>query len=483
VADLNSKQRGSSAGSRWRSWPVTTKAGIWILGGLMLACLPCLLWTLAGYGGVAFSEARAHFLPLGFLLLGLLAVCGVLLWRDKARYPRRVVAGLTIAGVVVASVTGWFMASEFRLRYGPAAVAAFDGVSGKPVWTARLSGTGGVSTPLIGAGVVLVQTGEAYESSAGTLVALDPRDGRRLWHVETEGGNCGGAIAGNDPPVVVDGVAVLPGPDGQVRGVGARDGRERWRAPVAGAPAAAAGGVVLVGGQSTYAGLDAATGVPRWTRTIPDGAFSDWRPAGRALVLGAGSAFVIEVTSDGPFGMAALDAGSGRELWRDTIAWPAWTSKHFVLDGAGTVAAFQGQPETLVRLVGRDLRTGKVLWTTPPLPVNRDGMPQTQIAASPGAVFHASANGQLVALDARTGVQRWTTMFPAETGDFQLAADQNMVIIQQGYRLFGFDPSTGAKRWSARLKSGNEPDNAPAVGDGLVMVPQSTSCILPASGG
>src|SRR4051812_40136779 len=79
-------------------------------------------------------------------------------------------------------------------------------------------------------------------------------------------------------------------------------------------------------------------------------------------------------------------------------------------------------------------------------------MPQTEIAASAGAVLHASANGQLLALDGRTGTQRWITTFPARTGSFQLAADQNAVIVQQGDRLFEFDPSTGAKRWSARAE-------------------------------
>jgi hypothetical protein len=66
---------------------------------------------------------------------------------------------------------------------------------------------------------------------------------------------------------------------------------------------------------------------------------------------------------------------------------------------------------------------------------------------------------------------------------YYLAADQNAVVLQQGHRLLGFDPSTGAQRWSARLASGNEPYSRPAVGGGLVMVPQSTSCILPVIGG
>ena len=487
MADLSREQGASSEGLPGRQWPVTTKAGIWIVCGLVLACIPCLIGTLSGYGGYVLSEARMLSLPLGLLLLGLLAVFGFLLWRDRARYPRWVVGGSMIAGAVLAAGIGWFAVLEYQLRYSPATVAAFGVATGKPVWAVELSGAGGASTPTVGAGVVFVQTGDSYESPKGRLVAVDVSSGRRLWQVGTDGGICGGAGAGSDPPVVVDGVAVVRSPDGDVRGIDARDGGERWRAAVVGAPGAVADGVVLVGGQTTYTGLDAATGAQRWTRTIADAAGEDWRPAERTFMLGADSVFVLHVSTENRFGIAVLDARTGRELWRDGIAYPETTSQHFVVDGAGTVAAFQAGSGQTLRLVGWDLRTGKQLWTTPELPLNPDGLPNTEIAAHAGTVFHASANGQLVALDARSGAERWTASLPTRPGEFgpqfNLAADQNAVVAQRGDRLWGFDPSTGAQRWSARLDSGNEPESRPAVGGGTVMVPQSTSCIPPVTGG
>jgi outer membrane protein assembly factor BamB len=452
-----------------------------------LAAAPALVVAGLFAAWLAYARFPTLLVPLGFTLTGVLAVFLLSRWPRRRRYPRVVVRALLTVVVMLSAATGWVVVSEYRLGRGPTTVAAVAATTAEPIWTVGLAGAGGVSTPTIRAGVVVVQTGQSDQSPVGSLVRVDFPSGRPLWQVATDGGNCGGAAAGADPPVVVDTVAVIRSPTGDVRGIDVRDGGERWRATVAAAaPAAATNGVVLVAGQRTFTGLDAATGRQRWTRTIADAAWADWRPAQRPFVLGAASVFLLEVTGAGGFGVAAVDASSGRELWRDAIAFLEYSYQHFVVDGVDTVAAFQseadgdGQP---LRLVGRDLRSGKVLWTTPQLPLNRDDMPQTEVAAHAGTVFHASTNGQLVALAARTGNPRWTASFPARPGTLYLAADENVVVVQQGDRLFGFDPATGARRWSKRLHFKPEPESVAAVGGGLVIVPQSTACVLPVGGG
>lgn len=409
-------------------------------------------------------------------------------WTDPRR--RDFLVGLLIVGAVSVSGAGCSTESDYRSGHGPATVAAFDVRTGRPVWTAELEAASGASTPALAADRVFVQTGQAYESPAGALVALDPGNGRELWRAATEGGTCGGVDALGDPPMVADDVAVVPAPGGYVQGIDAREGRERWRVRVAGAPAAIADGVVLVGTRTAYTGLDLATGAQRWTRTITEAAWGDWRPGERAFVLGAGSAFVVELATADSFSVAALDARSGRELWRDAVGSVDSTGRRYVTDGADTFAALQGGPMDgpdgpAVRLVGRDLRSGRSLWTTDDLPPNRDGLPQTGIAAHASRVFYASANGRLVALDARSGAERWTASYGTGDDVFvpRLTIGEDAVVVRQGTHLSAFEPATGAQLWSARLDSA-DPETTAAIGAGLVTVPSSSRpCRPPISGG
>ncbi|MFG2054179.1 PQQ-binding-like beta-propeller repeat protein [Micromonospora sp. NPDC048930] len=393
-------------------------------------------------------------------------------------------------GAVLSGGAGCSATSGYRSGDGPATVVAFDVGTGRPVWTAELEAANGASTPAFGAGLVFIQTGRSYKSPAGRLVALDPRSGRQLWYVVTEGGVCGGADALGDPPVIADGVAVVPAPDGYIQGIGARDGSERWRTRLAGAPAAIADGVVLVGTQTAYTGLDLATGRQRWSRSVPEAAWSDWRPGGRAFVLGVGSTFVVELATADGFSVAALDAGSGRELWRDAVGSVDSTARRYVTAGVSTLAALQGGPMDsphgqATRLVGRDLRSGKPLWTTEDLPPNQDGLPQTGIAADGGEVFYASATGRLVALDARSGAERWTASYGSGKDLFvpRLTVGEDAVVVRRGTQLSMFEAATGAQRWSTRLDS-SDPETTAATGEGLVLVPRSSRpCMPPVVGG
>ncbi|SCG72137.1 Outer membrane protein assembly factor BamB, contains PQQ-like beta-propeller repeat [Micromonospora inositola] len=474
----------------------------WLVGSLLVACVGgCLAWPGSRFGALLGTdwldaveqgfEGQMPWVAFGPLVFTLFV--GLLTLRRRGRNPRRrgSVLGLLVVAALLTSGTGCSATSDSRSGDGPATVAAFDVETGRPVWVAELEAANGASTPAFGADLVLVQTGRSYESPAGRLVALDPRSGRQLWYVATEGGTCGGADALGDPPMIADGVVVVPAPDGYIQGINARDGSERWRTRVAGAPAAIADGVVLVGTQTAYAGLDLATGAQRWTQSVPEAAWGDWRPGGRAFVLGAGSTFVVELATAGGFSVAALDAGSGRELWRDAVGSVDSTARRYFTDGVDTLAALQGGPMDsphgqATRLVGRDLRSGKPLWATEDLPPNEDDLPQTGIAADGGRVFYASASGRLVALDARSGAERWTASYRTGKDLFvpRLMVGEDAVVVRQGTQLSVFEAATGAQRWSTRLDSSADPETTAATGKGLVLVPRSSQpCMPPVAGG
>jgi outer membrane protein assembly factor BamB len=149
---------------------------------------------------------------------------------------------------------------------------------------------------------------------------------------------------------------------------------------------------------------------------------------------------------------------------------------------AGNLAVLHAETpgSAQTRVVGRNPRRGTRLWTTPDLPPNEDGDTRTEIAAHAGTVYHTSASGNLVALDARSGAQRWTVSFAAnnDVAYHRLTADHTTVVVHQHNRLWAFDPATGAERWDMRPDS-RTVRNTAATGNGLVLVPRASSACIP----
>ena len=257
-------------------WPVVAA----VLGGLVV-CLPLAVVALGVTAAFMYGRfgSEGSFLLAGFVVFTLLAVpVGLMLW-PGGNLRRGFAVGLLLGWAGSGIWVGWTSTTEYLSTHGPATVVAFDALTGRPAWTIELDGANGASSPTVEAGLVFVQTGQSYDSTAGSLVALDAGTGQRLWDVATESASCGGAGFGAEPPVVADGVVVVRAAGGHVKGIHARAGRELWRAEVSGAPAAAAAGVVAIGSRTTYTGLDLTTGTQRWSRTLPEAAWGVPGPA------------------------------------------------------------------------------------------------------------------------------------------------------------------------------------------------------------
>jgi outer membrane assembly lipoprotein YfgL len=139
----------------------------------------------------------------------------------------------------------------------------------------------------------------------------------------------------------------------------------------------------------------------------------------------------------------ALDAASGRELWRADVGRPLVAG----VGSDGRTAAVVTQDNELVAL-----EAGKVSWRarlgsgvfTPPLVAGR-------------RVFVLGADRSLAAYDAATGARLWNQNRPGDALSLRqagvlLAVGDTLVAGQQG-RLAGFNPANGSLRWEGVIAS------------------------------
>ena len=209
--------------------------------------LPALLLTLVPACGDERVGLRDG--P-GLAVVSLDRGTGAVLWRKELEPPHPATDPVLAGDVVLVPVLE--------------SVSAYDARGGERLWT--LEGFGVTVPQAVGGTAVLARDGR--------VVAVDARSGRELWQARLADGARVLAAPG--------GVAVLesglPGPPydtapgapdgpGQVRLLDLVDGRERWRVPVPGPPAAAYAapeGVAVAGLRGGVALLSAEDGRELW---------------------------------------------------------------------------------------------------------------------------------------------------------------------------------------------------------------------------
>ena len=139
--------------------------------------------------------------------------------------------------------------------------------------------------------------------------------------------------------------------------------------------------------------------------------------------------------------VAALDAATGRELWRLNVG-----------AGLGAGVGADGQSAAVITLDNElvVLRDGKVLWRTR-LPARSFTAP----LLAGGRVFVLMADRSVSAYDGGQGARLWTQSRPSEP----LVLGQSGVLLAVGdtlvaglsSRMTGLDPNNGAVRWQALL--------------------------------
>ena len=178
-----------------------------------------------------------------------------------------------------------------------------------------------------------------------------------------------------------------------------------------------------------------------------------WRFAGRSLLefppaLAYGRVFLPTFAGL----LVALDAESGKVLWRHASGRCAWASP--AVAGGFVYQTFllrppkcdpeHGRAGTLVAL---DAESGRVRWHV--------ALPPTESSplVSDGLVYIGDWSGRVSAFDARTGARRWSVLTDgAVKGSVAVAGGRAYVGAYDG-RLYALDAQTGRALWRSSSRS------------------------------
>jgi polyvinyl alcohol dehydrogenase (cytochrome) len=354
-------------------------------------------------------------------------------------------------------------------------VRAVSAATGAPRWSTTIGGMF-VAAPAVTEDAV-------YAAAGNTLYKLDRANGAIEWKVVTDD-NPYAQISAS--PVVVDGL-VLQGTAGfenivnhepytfrgSIAAYDAATGKQRWKlfttkgtaddGPGAGVwstPAVdPARGLLYVGtGQSlapktgaladSLLAIDYRTGALKWSTqfTYPD-VFSAGHPGGKDADVGAspnlwtsnGRDLVGAGDKGGTF--HALDRDTGAVVWETRLtpgsAFGGEIGSAAFVDGTLVATSNIGDPDTNAptdetKVFGLDPATGRVRWSTRPLP----GKVFAPVSAVPGVAFVGTDRGEMDALDTASGKKLWSYTAPAKTAAGPSIVD-GRVLWGYGFVLFG----------------------------------------------
>tara|TARA_R100001443_G_scaffold85495_1_gene92091 strand:+ start:48889 stop:50064 length:1176 start_codon:yes stop_codon:yes gene_type:complete len=247
-------------------------------------------------------------------------------------------------------------------------------------------------------------------SRNGIVVAKNLSNGRTLWSFDlrTEGSSSLLSRFSSDTARIAGGVAFnnnmlyLGTEDGEVFALNAQDGQLLWRVAVKGevltSPAVGEGLVVVATTAGNLVALDPATGEQRWI-------FEDEQPA---LTIRGLSEPVIEsggvLYGSGTGRVGVLIAERGYQAWEEVIASPQGSTdlsrlvdvdaKPIVVAGTVYTIAYNGE------LVALELRSGRQLW-------KRDYASFRNMAVAGTVLYLVDSTGGIYAVDRRNGSELW----------------------------------------------------------------------------
>ncbi|MET0305524.1 MAG: PQQ-binding-like beta-propeller repeat protein [Solirubrobacterales bacterium] len=374
-------------------------------------------------------------------------------------------------------------------------VQAIDAGSGEVLWTKEYA------SPDHGPNGVAVQDGKVFGATSSAAFALDQETGKQLWSVtlirnEKEGidmapGYHDGLVYVSTVPVNVS-EFYGPGGVGILWALDAKTGKKVWSFDTVpknlwGRPDVNSGGglwyppafdgkgsmYIGVGNPGPFPGtdkepwgssrpgpnlytdslvkLDAKTGKLDWYHQVTPHALYDWDfqnppvlvdAGGRELVLGAGKSGIV----------LALDAKSGKPVWEKAVG------KHNGHDDDGLLA-MRGEtsklklpmlvyPGSLGGVIAPMATDGKYVFV-PVINGPLEILTQTQ-RQEPGPL-----NGELVALDVKTGALKWKHEF-STAPPFGFTTVANDLVFSTTYdgKVQAFDTGSGRLTWQETLPAG-----------------------------
>jgi outer membrane protein assembly factor BamB len=306
---------------------------------------------------------------------------------------------------------------------------------------------------------VAVEGNQVFTASyKGAVAAFDLASGRRVWQRELRAPLAGG-------PTAADGLVVIGTSKGEVIALAQKDGALRWRvrvnAEILAAPAVGGGLVVVRGADGKLFGLAEADGHENWLvdQQVPR---LSLRGTSRPLLIGD-----LAICGFDNGRLLAVTRGSGATAWDTAVAQPHGNTELRRLididasvqaDGDDLFAiAYQGRVARIVR------ESGQIVWA-------RDLSGYRGLAVDANSVYVTTAEGDVVSLDKRTGIEQWRQKglerrqlsAPAIYGGRIVVADFSGIV-------HWLDASSGA--FVARAKDGKQRiSSAPIVAGDLLLV-------------
>lgn len=321
----------------------------------------------------------------------------------------------------------------------------------------------------------VVSGGRIFTLDSRALVVATGRGGETLWQTDltpagerADDASGGGLAAGEGMVFATTGFGELVALDAAS---GALAWRQRFDAPVGGAPAVADGRVYVVARDASAWAVSARDGRVLWqipgTPTI-SGVIGGSAPAvdARQVIFPFTSGQMIAVARDSGAGLWNTQV-AGQRPGRAYAAFSDLTGDPVIADGtvyAGTMAG---------RLVAIDADTGLLRWSA------ADGATGPVVVAG-GAVFFVNDEDQLMRVDAQSGAEVWRidmpyfrTARPKRRRDIvahygPVLAGGRLVLASSDRLLRFFDPVSGALAATVPMAAGAAA--APAVAGGVLYV-------------
>lgn len=312
-------------------------------------------------------------------------------------------------------------------------VSAFSLGGGSAVWRATLKPTidpdkkpgfnasnffslGGDDGGAYGGGLA-AEGGRLFAASGfGTVIALDPSSGKRIWEKSL------GAPIRASPTATPERVFVVT-TEGRTYCLSSTDGTELWTAR--GLP------------QQASLVLSASPAVDGDTVVVP-------YPSGDVV---------------------ALNVADGSPVWSESLTSTRTTSQLAAMSDAARPAIESGVVYAVGhagRMVATQLKTGERLWS-----INLPGTQTPWVAG--GSVFVVDTNGQLIAVGRHDGRIQWTTKLPGGgTWSGPTLAGGMLWLVSSKGQLAGVEATTG--RVGAQQDLGNPVYVPPVVAQGKMFV-------------
>ena len=404
------------------------------------------LWKFKTGSGVVASPSVANGMVLcgskdGYMY-ALNIAKGQKLWVHKAEGP-------ISTSVALAGETAFYGDAEGYLY-------SVDAKTGSVRW--KYEGESAVvSTPAVVGGVVY------FGNQSGRLIALNAVNGTEKWGFKLgTGGDSSRSPSVTGSPAISGGSIYLGGEDGILYAVSATSGQQIWQFRTGGVIRSApsvAGNLIYIGSEdgNLYA-IDTATGKEQWRFAV--GSMIATSPAiGNGAIYFGSENSSIHALQSSAMALQPTQTASPGEV--SSISTAPELKRPTPSTRQQDVAMTQGGPQHTGVYLGAPLEKPKgTLWK-----FNAGQDVDAQPVVAGGVVYFSTGIGRLFAVDAQTGVEKWSVhtgsaeyLSPAVSGGIVYFGSDNGTF-------YAYDAQTGKEKWHS---AGVSPDSAPTVSNGTV---------------